>query len=59
MNYDYKKLYLLIRNKKMIKYFCDCCGKEKKSLNSFSYLCHIDTYFNEKCGYVDSELNIN
>ena len=43
----------------MIKYFCDCCGKEKKSLNSFSYLCHIDTYFNEKCGYVDSELNIN
>ncbi len=26
----------------MIKYFCDCCGKEAKRLQSFHYLCHLD-----------------
>ena len=45
----------------MVKYFCDGCGKEQpksRSLNTFSYLCHIDTYFTHKIGvYVDGERN--
>jgi hypothetical protein len=44
----------------MIKYFCDCCKEEKKSLNKIEYYCHIDDYFkgrNLSSAYVDNEEN--
>jgi hypothetical protein len=46
----------------MIKYFCDCCGKEipkGKSLNTFSYHCHLDSLAegNLKNQYIDGDRN--
>jgi hypothetical protein len=40
----------------MIKYFCDSCGKEKKSLRSVEVPCHLYPYY-DSCGYVDEENN--
>lgn len=43
----------------MIKYFCDCCNKEVKSLNKFEILCHLSPlYMNSISGaYADMEGN--
>jgi hypothetical protein len=44
----------------MIKYFCDACGKEElKTLNRFSYLCHIDAVLDHSINvYVDNDRNV-
>lgn len=36
--------------------FCDCCGKETKSVNHFTYLCHLEDKSHTN-GYVDNEMN--
>jgi len=41
----------------MVKYYCDCCLKEAKHLNSFEYLCHLEDIFTGKMtGYVDGDM---
>ena len=43
-----------------VKFICDVCGKEReRSLNKFSYLCHIDDVIegNISNGYVDNDGN--
>jgi hypothetical protein len=40
----------------MIKYFCDSCGKEKKSLRSVDIPCHLFSMFKGHFGdYVDNK----
>ena len=42
----------------MVKYYCDCCLKEAKHLNTFEYLCHLDDVLDHKIsGYVDNDMN--
>lgn len=43
----------------MIKYFCDKCGKEKKStdLYKFSFRCHLNPNTHINNCYIDSEGN--